>query len=318
MKNIAIYLRKINTINLIIATSLRFLKHKIDKFINYWPIKGTKKYFIADTSIILNANIDDGLVNIIYYKKNFDEKTLEVFKIILANRNNIVYDIGANIGLFSLLAAKVNNENTIYCFEPNPINFNRLEANIRSNRLKNINSFNLAVGNENKLLQLTRPKGSFISDVSSVYSSHTKRFTDFEHESFEVNEIKLDDLYNDNKIQLPSIIKLDVELFEYQVLMGAKEIISKSRPIVLCELHNYEIVIGTNSNIEKELPFNFTKKIAYYFKELNYTAYAIGEFGLLKTKHFEECSNVKNFLFLPNEPKRLFYTFSEIDELLER
>lgn len=318
MKQVIRSIRNTIIINKIVSSLLIFFQKLLGKIINYWPISGSRKYSILNIPITLDAKGDDGFVNRLYYNRGYDEKVLDVFKYLVLNGNKVIYDIGANIGIFSLLAGTINKDNIIYAFEPNPVNFKRLLSNIKSNDLPNVNPYKIAIGNNNKSLLLTKPKGNYISDVTSVYSNHTKRFTDFDHEKFSVVQICLDDFVIKEEIQNPDIIKLDVELYEYEVLLGSKKIIEKCRPIILCELHNYSIVTGINSLLKEEIKYNFTEKISSFFKDLNYHAFAIGEFGLLQVSHFEEMINVKNYLFLPHMPNTKFYTFNQLNDLIKK
>ncbi len=64
----------------------------------------------------------------------------------LAVRSQVIFDAGANIGLYALLAAKVNPRSSIHAFEPTPSIVARLDENIRLNNLHNIKVNAVAVG----------------------------------------------------------------------------------------------------------------------------------------------------------------------------
>lgn len=68
--------------------------------------------------------------------------------------NDIVFDIGANVGIFSLFASEVE-DTQVYAFEPHPNNFQVLESNVQMNNKDNIKSLNYALGikNEKRFLE---------------------------------------------------------------------------------------------------------------------------------------------------------------------
>jgi FkbM family methyltransferase len=64
-------------------------------------------------------------------------------------KDSVFYDIGSNIGAYSLLASRLSSYSTIYSFEPVPSTFDSLTNNIILNNAKNIHAFNLAISNLN-------------------------------------------------------------------------------------------------------------------------------------------------------------------------
>ena len=70
------------------------------------------------------------------------------------NSNDVVIDIGAHIGLFTLYASQFCNEGTIYSFEPVKENYELLLENVKSNNLEQVRIFNLAVSNSNESIKL--------------------------------------------------------------------------------------------------------------------------------------------------------------------
>lgn len=71
----------------------------------------------------------------------------------------IFLDVGANLGLYSLLAGQRLSEGTVFAFEPNPAVFADLVSNIHANRLKNVVPFNAAVAGESALMTMAVHRG---------------------------------------------------------------------------------------------------------------------------------------------------------------
>ena len=102
-----------------------------------------------------------------------NEYHVEDFEI---NRNDVVIDIGAHIGLFSLLVSQYCKTGKIFSFEPMRENFDLLVSNLELNRIENVFPFNVAVsknsGKLNLFLNSDQSAQSIISESSkSIFST---------------------------------------------------------------------------------------------------------------------------------------------------
>lgn len=121
------------------------------------------------------------------------------------------YDIGANVGSYTLLASGIAKSNTV-CFEPSAGTFQTLSNNIRLNTLEErVRAYNLALGNEAGFLNFTEGEDT---------TNHVLKESDIAAFS-KVEVARLDDLNE----KTPSLIKIDVEGFETEVLKGANAIL---------------------------------------------------------------------------------------------
>ena len=68
--------------------------------------------------------------------------------------NDIIFDIGSNIGAFTIPFAKKVGENEVFAFEPQPFIFNLLKHNVKLNKLKNVNLFKNGVGGIKKRIKI--------------------------------------------------------------------------------------------------------------------------------------------------------------------
>jgi len=153
---------------------------------------------------------------------------------LLANlgTDDVAYDIGASLGTHALfMARKVGPEGCVVAFEPQTKNYAKLIANANLNDLKNIRSFRLAVGRRSGkmglygcseddfgLFSMTRAEGSrWNEDVEMVHG---------------------DAFVHDHRLPLPHVVKIDVEGYEYDVLRGLQNTLSRERcRLVFCEIH---------------------------------------------------------------------------------
>lgn len=131
----------------------------------------------------------------------------------------VFVDIGANIGLFSIIGAKaVGKKGIVYCFEPEPGNYSLLHENLALNRVTNAIPIQLAVGAKKATLKLHIQKNSI-----GTHSLLQKDAKSIECE-LNVQVIKLDDYFK-LKTQKVDVLNIDVEGYEPFVLEGAKTVL---------------------------------------------------------------------------------------------
>ncbi|SUW00314.1 FkbM family methyltransferase [Brachyspira pilosicoli] len=151
-------------------------------------------------------------------------------------KNKTVIDIGANLGIVSIVLAKKNPGIKIYAFEPLRENYENLLKNIELNGIdKNIITVeNKAVTkdgrNINMSINLNNKGGSSISDVISVNSSMSK-------ENCGIESITLEEIVKKYKIDKIDLLKIDCEGSEYEILYNTKEDILKNIDYLVGEFH---------------------------------------------------------------------------------
>lgn len=145
----------------------------------------------------------------------------------------ITYDIGANIGIFTLLMSHlIQPGGKVYAIEPEMNNYKHLLGSISANNSINIFPMQIAVGDTDGTLQFDRRGGSFSGRIvdGDVHYKPTKNIVP-------MATMSIDSLVKSNIIDPPNLIKIDVEGFEGKVMLGMQEVISKYHPIIICELH---------------------------------------------------------------------------------
>jgi FkbM family methyltransferase len=145
----------------------------------------------------------------------------------------VILDIGANIGIMTVLMAREKRNAIVYAFEPVPENITALKAVIQFYRLPNVKIFPIAVGENNGSLQMILPEqaGAKMQGLSHVVNESNEK-----GKLFSVPVQKLDDVDQLIAISKVAAIKIDVENFEYYVLKGGVALLKKHRPIIYCEL----------------------------------------------------------------------------------
>ncbi|MEO6289234.1 MAG: FkbM family methyltransferase [Ginsengibacter sp.] len=160
----------------------------------------------------------------------------------------VVIDIGANIGATTLnLANKVGVGGKVFSFEPSPYNYQLALENISLNNFSNIKLINQGLGNEKAT--------AFLYNVNT-HNRGMQRLLKHTGENaiYEKTKVEIDTLDNSMKffsIPSPSFIKIDVEGYEYNVLVGGKETLSKHQPFLFIELDDNNL--GEQGRTAKEL-----------------------------------------------------------------
>ena len=142
-----------------------------------------------------------------------------------------IFDIGANKGYYSLLAAKImKDEGEIFAFEPEPDNYNWIKKSILINGYKSIKLNQIALFNKNGEMELFK----------AVKSGHHSLVRNKDLGSVTVQTKKLDDFLSEQKIQLVDLIKIDVEGAEIKVLEGAEKTLAEQNPMLFIDIHNID------------------------------------------------------------------------------
>src|SRR3989338_5242752 len=123
------------------------------------------------------------------------------------NGNDIIIDIGAHIGLFTLYASQYCKNGTIFCFEPVDENYNILLDNIKQNNLKNVKPFKSAVSKSESTITIYRNKDEA---GHSMFSSTSH--------ALKVNSISLKKIIDENSVNQCNLIKMDCEGAEYEII----------------------------------------------------------------------------------------------------
>jgi FkbM family methyltransferase len=136
---------------------------------------------------------------------------------------DVVLDIGANIGYYSLTAAKiVGDSGKVYAFEPDPLNFALLQKNIECNNYKNIIAVQKAVSNSSEDITL------FLSKENRA--DHRCYATDETRESVSIKATSIDEFFKEKIDDIKvDFIKIDIQGYETQAFEGMMNLLSKQK-----------------------------------------------------------------------------------------
>jgi len=170
-----------------------------------------------------------------YRAKTFASKEPETLNWIKAMPNNSVFwDVGANIGLYSLAAAAVKKART-FSFEPSPFNYQVLVKNIYLNKLSNsLVAIPIPLSDLNHQAQLSMSDvlmGGALSTFGQDYGYDGKKLTS--KLRFQTCGFQGDCLADLLDLEAPKYIKIDVDGIEHLILAGCRKLLKKVRSVLV-------------------------------------------------------------------------------------
>ena len=233
--------------------------------------KFVKKRKVRKVNIKLNINSPIDLWRFRTYETKEPETLdwIDSFK-----KKEVFYDIGSNIGVYSLYASK--NKIKVYSFEPSLINFTSLSKNFNLNNLVNYKLFPFGLSKTTGINTLN------LTSLISGDSQHDLAKTKYERQSTFKHEVyitTIDELTTKPNIDFPNHIKIDVDGLENEIVEGAKKTLKNKKLKTLMIELNYK-------NKKDEL--KFIKKIEKYGLKLMNKSTRI---------HIENNLYVRNYYF---------------------
>jgi FkbM family methyltransferase len=258
-------------INTIVRTIAKPFSKIISKKL-YFAIDGTINVKLTEgKNLLFTANPTSNLLRVLFWQgiEGFEFNEYKVFTE-LAKESKCFFDIGANIGYYSIVAKKFNENIIVHGFEPLPGARKYFQKNIKLNNFEDITIQQIALCDkigEAEFYSNINPRFKHLEDHLFGDSSLDINATgNFQRIKFIVKTDTLDNyittnLAPDQKIDL---IKMDTEGTENLVLKGAHNVLLNHQPIIMCE-----IIKGF---IEKEMEV--------ILKKYNYSFYKVKPNGL--------------------------------------
>jgi FkbM family methyltransferase len=159
-------------------------------------------------------------------------------KLLSKNKNFTCLDVGANIGVVSLVMSKYAKH--VISFEPIKSLFSMIEKSIEANNIKNCKVINKGLSSTNTMAKI------YINTSGNIGSSTLSKTHSLENSKNTFNDSEVIDLEagDDNEylksIDRIDLIKIDVEGHESDVVIGMQEIIKKNDPLIILEWNNKE------------------------------------------------------------------------------
>jgi len=254
-------------------------------------------------------NIGVNYCSAIWWKgvDGYEPNTWKVIRYFLQKSKHFL-DIGSNIGLYAVLAKKVNPDIVVDAFEPIPSIYRK---NVQLHQINGIDTsriHNIALGSEGKEMEMYVPvDNSALEETSAA----TLRKNSWQSRKLDSRRIKvrverLDTFLKSHDAHLPMVMKIDVEDYESEVLRGAQETITTLKPVVICE-----ILPRAHGNVE-----------TYDFLEhYGYSVFGICRNGLFRMLRADlgRSRDFTDFLLLPKStlsPSQNYISYSNMSEIV--
>ena len=231
---------------------------------------------------IVEITENDHLQLLLYYCGEFEPQCVELMKKHIGP-GSIVLDVGANIGLYTLEAAKaVGATGRVIAIEASPGHISTIGKSVGLNGFQNVDIISSAVGDVEGMTTLTLPEGANhgMFTLGSVAGSVTMR----------VNAKRIDDILDEQKALSVDFIKMDIEGSELVALKGATQTLKRFRPTILIELNEAALrSCGTSSFEVKSLLYS-----------MDYKGSIVGTSGLMPIPSGQIIHECDECLFIPN------------------
>jgi len=208
---------------------------------------------IRHSGIVLPLNLGEWVQYWMFMEGTYEKQLVDFLKPRVAGK--IFFDVGANIGSYTLTLAK--SAAHIYSFEAASYNAAILRSFVELSKSNKIEIINKAVSSKS-------------GEIISIYSSpdtggNNTQFHDFGKGCEKVPTITLDQFAADNNIEHVDAIKIDVEGSELAAFQGAHNILSKSHPLLLIEFH---AIVAKQANWELDELYDLLMSYGYKAYEL--------------------------------------------------
>lgn len=176
---------------------------------------------------------DEGVLPLLQAGDVYEEYETGLFMELLKPGMTVV-DIGANVGHYSLIAARmVGDSGRVFSFEPDPHNFDLLSRNIELNGFTNVTALNMAVSEKKGSLTLHLDKynlgGHSLSAGNVLIDDGT----------VDVDTVSLDEYFENEAGEWVDVIKMDTQGAEGLIVEGAWRVLKDADPVLLMELWPY-------------------------------------------------------------------------------
>ena len=245
------------------------------------PVDATFSVGIGEARFLYRSSAYDSIGRILFWAgpPYWEFESTRIFST-LCRHSNLVLDIGANTGIYTLLALSANPDSQVVAFEPVPelrkYLMNNLEANGYSDRCV---IQNCAVSDTEGRTKFHVPD----LPLPTTSSLHSDGFRGIAGQLIDVDVKTVDNVIAED--QTIDLVKLDIEGFEDRALKGMTRILGRDKPIIMLECN----------------PDGPAREIEYLLRPFGYSFFHLRAAGPVPTDNIdpdEEC-HFRNFLCVP-------------------
>jgi len=228
-----VVLQSLKSIIIVSVTWYKKCKYTVLRF--FYRKNGNEITLEINNRYKMSLNFDDkGICTELIVNKTREVLSTRHFQKIITEHMTVI-DIGANIGYYTLLESQLASKGHIFAIEPVLGNYTILKKNIALNHCTNISTYNFAIANADGYKEM------YIYDKCN-WSSFTRIPGSTIIDTVQVPIFTLDKFIETYVPQHLHFIRMDVEGFEYEILMGSQKTLQKPGPLFFCiEIHPHLI-----------------------------------------------------------------------------
>ncbi|MCJ8291431.1 MAG: FkbM family methyltransferase [Crocinitomicaceae bacterium] len=259
----------------IICKTLKAVGIPNTKFYRDLKFSGSFKVQIDDDQHFLLNHYGGTIENETFWKglfKTWESDTGWIW-MELCGFSTSILDIGANTGIYSMVAKTINQKAKVYAFEPSNHTFKKLVANNEKNKF-DISCEQIALSNfSGKQTFFDVPDSNQTS--ASLSPEKLKNWDEYTGEicEYEVETMKISDYIERNGIEHLDLIKMDIEMHEPEAIEGLGEYLLKFKPIVVIEVISEKVAADLNALIDLNEHVIFHLKGANHVQKVNEFSY---------------------------------------------
>ena len=200
-----------------------------------FPISGDVQVDLpGGRSLVFRTDGRDAIASRMYWRgiRAHEPETIELFARLVSSVD-VVLDVGDSTGLFALVAGVMNPEVKVHAFEPAPETYDFLVENISVNRLGSIQPVKACITNYDDHISVYPNRTPILPFQASTRKDYQSRLTPREVPS---RALTLDSYVAEQHIENVGLLKVDAEASDHTVLEGAKRILDRDRPYIVCEV----------------------------------------------------------------------------------
>ena len=248
--------------------------------------KSNKEYYLYNNAFYLENSIFWRGIDYFLWEL----KSREIW-IHLSKKSEIILDIGANTGIYSILSKVHNFDSNVYAFEPQPNIFEILKKNAQINNF-DITCIPYAISNDIGEFSFYNYGDNTFLDNNTTAGSLNKDWRKNNQHSIIVPVTTLKQYIKDCKLEKIDLIKIDVETLEFEVLKGFGKYLNQFLPIIILEIQTNDIGEKIKTLLDS-----------------SYNIFNIDEqFGLIQNHNWDKNLN-KNYILCPDQALHLISDF---------
>ena len=160
----------------------------------------------------------------VWLTKEYSKSGFEV------KNNDVIIDVGAHIGLFSLLISKQCMSGKIFCFEPIKENFDLIISNLELNKITNVFAINMAASADSGTVTI------YLNEDQAGHSMHQ-----MSSKKIRTKSISLENIFETNSIEKCDFLKIDCEGEEYSILSALPDLYYNRIKKIFIEYHMADV-----------------------------------------------------------------------------